>query len=124
MALVVIKSVFVVSLAILIVQIGHRLVYPELWSKNGSSRKHVSIQHGPRFDKAFEAWVSKEEGIALKGLLENISPEGRLADGSTPGTVVASPSKEHPDYFYQWDEGLGNYNWHSCSTLQFRPKTL
>ncbi len=50
-----------------------------------------------------EAWVSQEEGVALKRMLLNISPAGEAK-----GAVAASPSRENPDYWYHWvrDAGL------------------
>jgi glucoamylase len=105
MALLVIKIIFVASLVILLAQIGHRVLYPEQWGEGGSSsgKKHLAvIDHGPKFDKGFEAWIAAEEGVALEGLLANIAPGGRFTNGTREGTVLASPSKIHPDYFYQW----------------------
>lgn len=48
-------------------------------------------------DPALEAWITTETGVAKQRLFANISPPDCAA-----GTVVASPSKVHPDYFYHW----------------------
>ncbi|KAI9821725.1 MAG: Glucoamylase, intracellular sporulation-specific [Pycnora praestabilis] len=48
------------------------------------------------------AWLDNEKDIALLKLLANIAPSGRNTQGAIPGTVIASPSKQHPDYYFQW----------------------
>jgi hypothetical protein len=50
-----------------------------------------------------DAWIQQEERIALDKLLDNVSPGGRTVEGHgvAPGTVVASPSQDGPDYWYQ-----------------------
>ena len=54
---------------------------------------------------SFDAWVETEEHIALERLLANVKPGGRNVEGQgkhvADGTVVASPSTEGPDYWYQ-----------------------
>ncbi|PVI03204.1 glycoside hydrolase family 15 protein [Periconia macrospinosa] len=54
----------------------------------------------------FEAWIQKETHISLDRLLANTKPGGRNVEGKNldvaDGTVVASPNKENPDYWYQW----------------------
>lgn len=54
---------------------------------------------GPQ--SSLEAWIDEEEKIALDKLLSNIAPGGANAKDAAPGSVIASPSKEHPNYFYQ-----------------------
>ncbi|KAI9837191.1 MAG: Glucoamylase, intracellular sporulation-specific [Sclerophora amabilis] len=49
-----------------------------------------------------DTWLETEQQVALERLLANIAPGGRNTDGAVPGTVIASPSREHPDYYYQW----------------------
>jgi glucoamylase len=49
----------------------------------------------------FGDWVDKEEKISLERLLANVAPGGRDLEGVVEGSVVASPSKKEPDYFYQ-----------------------
>ena len=51
------------------------------------------------------AWLRREEDIALDRLLANIAPGGENVEdkrlGVVDGTVIASPSREDPDYWYQ-----------------------
>ncbi|ORX37845.1 Six-hairpin glycosidase-like protein [Kockovaella imperatae] len=54
----------------------------------------ASAAPGSPFDK----WIESEKDLALTKILENIGP----AAGASDGLVVASPSKENPDYFYTW----------------------
>ncbi|KAF2866237.1 glucoamylase I precursor [Massariosphaeria phaeospora] len=53
---------------------------------------------------SLEAWIVAEEEVALDRLLANVQPGGRNTEGKgvVNGTVIASPSKEDPDYWYQW----------------------
>jgi glucoamylase len=64
----------------------------------GSAQK----QQQPLHD-SLDAWVKKEAQIALEKLLANVAPGGRNVEGKgvAPGTVVASPSTDEPDYWYQ-----------------------
>lgn len=50
-----------------------------------------------------DVWIQQEQQIALDKLLANVSPGGRNVEeqGVAPGTVVASPSQDGPDYWYQ-----------------------
>lgn len=54
-------------------------------------------------DNDLESWIQREQVVATRGLLANISP-----NGAARGAVVASPSRENPDYFKHWirDAGL------------------
>ena len=54
---------------------------------------------GPQ--SSFETWLQEEERMALNRLLRNVSPGGSNAPDAAPGTIIASPSREHPDYYYQ-----------------------
>ncbi|USW54704.1 Putative glucoamylase, carbohydrate binding module family 20, six-hairpin glycosidase superfamily [Septoria linicola] len=49
-----------------------------------------------------ESWLAAESPIALQGVLNNIGAQGNKVQGAYPGIVVASPSKQNPDYFYTW----------------------
>lgn len=56
-------------------------------------------------DKTFEpleTWLDKEQHVALYKLLANVAPGGRNVRNAAAGSVIASPSKEHPNYYYQW----------------------
>ncbi|KAK5132146.1 hypothetical protein LTR04_004880, partial [Oleoguttula sp. CCFEE 6159] len=50
---------------------------------------------------SLDTWLKKEEAVAVDRLLANVAPGGRNAQDATPGTVIASPSREHPDYYFQ-----------------------
>lgn len=54
---------------------------------------------GPQSSLA--SWLEQEEKIALDKLLQNVAPGGDNAPDAAPGTVIASPSKNHPNYYYQ-----------------------
>ncbi|CAI6228479.1 unnamed protein product [Periconia digitata] len=54
----------------------------------------------------FEAWLEKEEHIALDRLLANVKPGGRNVEAKelavADGTVVSSSSKDNSDHWYSW----------------------
>lgn len=66
------------------------------------SASHAQNQQQPLQD-TLEAWIEKEERIALDKLLANVAPGGKNVQGKgvVDGTVVASPSQDEPDYWYQ-----------------------
>jgi hypothetical protein len=49
-----------------------------------------------------DKWITEESEFAWEYLLDNVAPYGKNTEGAAPGTVIASPSKSYPDYFYQW----------------------
>ncbi len=53
-----------------------------------------------------DSWIDAEYDIAVSRLLDNVAPGGQNALGTAPGTVIASPSKDTPDYFYQCETFL------------------
>jgi len=53
--------------------------------------------HNPLKDLSLEAFIEKQTHTAWKRLLANIHPQG-----TSPGCVVASPSRALPNYWYQW----------------------
>ncbi|RKO84735.1 Six-hairpin glycosidase-like protein [Blyttiomyces helicus] len=63
------------------------------------SKTHVSqplpVDNGT--DHELERWLEREVAVAWERLLANIHP-----DGTAVGVVVASPSREHPNYWYTW----------------------
>jgi glucoamylase len=63
---------------------------------------HAQAQQQPLQD-TLDAWIDKEERISLDKLLANVAPGGSNVHGKgvVPGTVVASPSTDEPDYWYQ-----------------------
>ncbi|KAF2816443.1 glucan-alpha-1,4-glucosidase-like protein [Mytilinidion resinicola] len=58
------------------------------------------LQQKPQY--SLDEWLQREEDIALDNLLANVAPFGRNVQDAAPGSVIASPSKEHPNYYYQW----------------------
>lgn len=44
-----------------------------------------------------QEWMARQKDISQEKMLKNIS-----AQGTSPGSVIASPSRENPDYFYHW----------------------
>lgn len=47
------------------------------------------------------SWLEQEEKTALDKLLQNVAPGGVNTPDAAAGTVIASPSKSHPNYYYQ-----------------------
>lgn len=74
---------------------------PRLSNFVGAS--HAQSQQQPLQD-TLDGWLEKEERVALERLFANVAPGGSNVRGKgvAPGTVVASPSQEEPDYWYQW----------------------
>ncbi|SCZ88987.1 BZ3500_MvSof-1268-A1-R1_Chr1-1g00875 [Microbotryum saponariae] len=58
--------------------------------------KHIEHGRDPRHWD-LQRWIDWEEKVAWKRLLENVHPAG-----TAEGCVVASPSRESPDYWYEW----------------------
>lgn len=52
--------------------------------------------------RSVDSFVAAESPIALTRLLCNIGSDGCDASGAASGVVIASPSKNNPDYFYTW----------------------
>ncbi|KAJ4989102.1 glucoamylase [Stagonosporopsis vannaccii] len=76
---------------------------PPLRDLNFLGIANAQKQQQPLQD-TLDAWIQQEEQIALDKLLANVSPGGRNVEGHgvAPGTVIASPSQDGPDYWYQW----------------------
>ena len=55
-------------------------------------------------DPDLDAWIASERTFATNRLLAAISPAGQDKDGRTAakGCVIASPSKDNPNYFFHW----------------------
>jgi glucoamylase len=55
--------------------------------------------------ETLDDWIEREERVAFDKLLANVRPGGRNVEGKgkgvADGTVVASPSTNSPDYWYQ-----------------------
>ncbi|KAF2121379.1 Six-hairpin glycosidase-like protein [Lophiotrema nucula] len=54
-----------------------------------------------------DSWIEEEERIALDKLLANVAPGGRNVENAAKGSVIASPSTDRPNYFYQWVRDAG-----------------
>jgi hypothetical protein len=54
---------------------------------------------GPQL--SLSAWIVQEKHVALHRLLQNIAPFGENAVDAAAGSVIASPSKHEPNYYYQ-----------------------
>lgn len=52
--------------------------------------------------KGLEEWIQEQRKTSFRFLLDNIGPNGTNAKETVPGTVLASPSREGPNYYYQW----------------------
>lgn len=48
-------------------------------------------------ESSFESWLSFQRDQSRAGMMANISPRGTAL-----GVVVASPSRDNPDYYYHW----------------------
>lgn len=59
----------------------------------------------------YESWISSERDIAFESIIKNIGGWGQ--DEVMTGAVIASPSKSHPDYFYQ----VSTYSSYFCHSL-------
>jgi glucoamylase len=73
-----------------------------------SAREFAIVKHLPHTQvplrEALDDWIDRQERIALDRLLANVKPGGVNVQGNedvVDGTVIASPSKEAPDYWYQ-----------------------
>lgn len=49
-----------------------------------------------------DSFIFNQSPIAFQGILNNIGANGSLVQGASSGVVVASPTREDPDYFYTW----------------------
>ncbi len=52
---------------------------------------------GTTRETELDQWIRNVRPMMVNHLRANISPQGTL-----PGTVVASPSRSHPNYYYHW----------------------
>ncbi|KAF9739318.1 hypothetical protein PMIN06_000990 [Paraphaeosphaeria minitans] len=71
--------------------------------------RFAAAKHLPHGQKplrgTLDDWMDREERISLDRLLANVKPGGvnvQSNEDVVDGTVIASPSKEAPDYWYQW----------------------
>jgi glucoamylase len=52
--------------------------------------------------QGLDEWIQEQRKTSWRFLLDNIAPNGPNAKGAAPGSVIASPSRESPNYYYQW----------------------
>lgn len=50
----------------------------------------------------FDLWIVNQTDISFNGILSNIGGIGIKSEDVSPGCVIASPSKNNPNYFFQW----------------------
>lgn len=50
----------------------------------------------------FEDWLVYQEDVCLRSILNNIGGNFTTDKDLLPGVIIASPSKENPNYYYQW----------------------
>lgn len=80
----------------------------------GEQRERLAkekVDLGPQ--SSLDAWIEDESKIALDNLLRNIAPGGANTPDAAGGTVIASPSKNHPNYYYQctWMSGRNEHTY-------------
>ncbi|KAG8668132.1 hypothetical protein FPOAC2_10097 [Fusarium poae] len=78
----------------MLIQVLYGLAASALWQGQAVA--------SPSKDNSLERFIDKQADVSIKGVLANIGADGRRAQGAAPGAVVASPSKEDPDYWYTW----------------------
>lgn len=86
-------SLFLLLTSLLIPQLvpaRYSLPSPTAYLRSLSSKSSSS-------KTGFEEWIKSEREYAWRKLLDNISRVG-----TDKGTIVASPSKKDPDYYYGW----------------------
>jgi glucoamylase len=71
---------------------------PNLFSIGRAQQQQVL--QGP-----LDTWIQQQEKLALDKLLGNVAPGGQNVKDAAKGSVIASPSREHPNYFYQCERG-------------------
>ncbi len=57
---------------------------------------YLFTMHG-NAELPLEIWLQAQEKISIQRMMQNISPSGTI-----PGTVIASPSKNSPNYYFHW----------------------
>ena len=54
-----------------------------------------------QFNDTLTKWIKTENVTALGRIFANIAPLGQYASDGDPGAVVAAPSTNNPNYYYQ-----------------------
>ncbi|KAK7746971.1 hypothetical protein SLS53_002159 [Cytospora paraplurivora] len=61
------------------------------------------VRHqGEILKRSVDSFIATESPIALSRILCNIGSDGCYSSGVASGAVIASPSKNNPDYWYTW----------------------
>lgn len=68
----------------------------------GAALEHPDRSSPVPTSEQLESWIAQQRKTSWKYLLDNIAPGGLNAARAAAGTVIASPSKSYPNYFYQW----------------------
>jgi hypothetical protein len=86
--------------------VAARTALPRRWFRTAGQVPLWSSVYDEQHQKSGEIddlddWMKREENVALEKLLDNAAPGGKHGRELPPGTIVASPSRESPDYYYQ-----------------------
>lgn len=84
--------------------------------REAPSRPLTGLGHSPQ-DLDFENWIVTQSSISQSRMFANIS-----APGTARGSVIASPSKADPDYFYFWVRD-GSLTMNTVLDLQSAPNS-
>jgi glucoamylase len=50
----------------------------------------------------YESWLRSQSDLAFESMIVNIGGYGEGLEHVLPGTAIASPSRQDPNYYYQW----------------------
>lgn len=68
---------------------------------SGARGSPLSETKKPR-QTSLDNFIKSQADISIKGVVANIGPNGAKAQGVPAGILVASPSRQNPDYWYTW----------------------
>ena len=57
----------------------------------------VVRSNAPLFSRGLDSYVASQRAHSLRGIFDNIGPDGAKVAGASSGIVVASPSTVNPD---------------------------
>jgi glucoamylase len=84
-------------------ELQHVFFSPSRFSDSIGSLLGISKRPSdPIVPPGLEDWIQEQRKISFGYLLDNIAPNGANAKDAAPGSVIASPSKHAPNYYYQW----------------------
>ena len=64
----------------------------------GRSSQHSALLSP---EDELSGWIDRQEIVSFSGIFDNLGGGARAKDAAL-GAVIASPSTEEPDYYYQW----------------------